>query len=170
MNYSIRLAKKNELWLLKDIEEAAATLFTTTKYGLELQLDTLSNEILEKQQKENCVWLALDEKNKAVAFAVVLIINNFAHLHEISVDPKYGRKGIGTKIIQTIMFWAKATKLKGLTLSTFRDIPWNAPFYKKLGFREMKDEEISQELQNIRNDEKINGLPLNERLMMVLPF
>ena len=30
-----------------------------------------------------------------------------------------------------------------MTLSTFRDLPWNAPFYRTLGFRELPRKQMT---------------------------
>ena len=30
-----------------------------------------------------------------------------------------------------------------MTLSTFRDVPWNGPFYRRLGFRELSRQEMA---------------------------
>ena len=99
-----------------------------------------------------------------------MVIGDRIHLHELSVDPKHGRKGLGTRLIETITQFAKSSGFTGVTLSTFRDIPWNAPFYRKLGFRAMKEAEIDINLQNIRTEEAQNGLPISERILMILTF
>ena len=164
----IRLAKREELWLLNDLENAAAEIFRDTKYALEINQEPLSWKLLEQQQEQNLVWVAVNQSNCLLGFAVVLILDGLAHLHELSVTPQYGRQGIGTKLTKEVINWAKQTNLPGITLSTFRDIPWNAPFYRKLGFQEIPQAEIGQELEKIRNKEAIAGLPIDERILMIL--
>jgi len=167
-NYQIRFARENELDILNRIEEAASTLFENTKYANELCQTTLSIEFLRKQQENDLVWVVVDEQDSPLGFAVVIIIDNYFHLHELSVDPGCGRKGLGTRLTKQVIEQAKESKYKGVTLSTFREIPWNAPFYEKLGFREMKEEEIEIDLENIRIKELEMGLPISERVIMVL--
>lgn len=168
--YIIRLAKQSELLLLNDVESAAAQIFHNTKYALEIDQQPLSLELLEQQQLQNLVWIAVNKSDRPVGFAVVLIIDSLVHLHELSVAPQYARQGIGTKLAQKVINWAKQANFPGITLSTFSDIPWNAPFYIKLGFREMSKAEIGTELDNIRRKEVEVGLPIEERILMILKF
>ncbi len=168
--YQIRLARENELYQLNTIEEAASKLFENTKFALEVDQDSLSIDLLREQQAKDLVWVAVDDRDNPVGFAVVIVMGDLIHLHELSVDPEHGRKGLGTRLIETIIQFAKSSGFTGVTLSTFRDIPWNAPFYKKLGFREMKEEEIGINLQNIKTEEAQKGLPISERILMILTF
>ena len=166
--YQIRLAKFHELSLLNDIEQSASTIFQNTKYALETNQECLSLELCQQQQSKNLIWVAVDEQKQLVGFAVILIVDNLAHLHELSVTPQHGRKGIGSKLVKEIINWAKQANFKAITLSTFSDIPWNAPFYKKLGFDKIKEEEIGQELKIIRLKEAELGLPIEDRILMIL--
>ncbi|MDJ0595490.1 MAG: GNAT family N-acetyltransferase [Pleurocapsa sp. MO_226.B13] len=166
--FRVRLAKPEELPLLNEIENAAAEIFRDTKYELEILQPALSLNLLRQQQKQDLVWLAADRMDRPIGFAVVLIIDRLVHLHELSVLPSYGRQGIGTKIVTVIINWAKQANYPGITLSTFRDIPWNAPFYRQLGFREIPPSRISSGLNKIRNNEAAAGLPVEDRVLMIL--
>ena len=168
--YQIRLARENELDRLNTIEEAASKLFANTKFALEVDQDTLSIDFLREQQAKDLVWVAVDNQDNPVGFAVVMVMGDRIHLHELSIDPKHGRKGLGTRLIETITQFAKSSGFTGVTLSTFRDIPWNAPFYKQREFRAMKEEEIGINLRNFRSKEAQNGLPISERILMILTF
>ena len=168
--YRIRLAEFAELSLLNDLENAAALIFQDTNYASEINQAPLSLELLQKQQKQGLVWVAAKDNNQLVGFAVVLIIDKSPHLHELSVIPEYSRQGIGTKLTHTIIKWAKLKNFTQLTLSTFRDIPWNAPFYCKLGFSAINQSDISPGLENIRNQETQAGLPIDERVLMMIRF
>ena len=168
--YQVRLARENELYRLNAIEEAASQLFANTKFALEIDQDTLSIDLLREQQAKDLVWVAVGDRDNPVGFAVVMIMGDRIHLHELSVAPEHGRKGLGTRLIKTITQFAKSSGFTGVTLSTFRDISWNAPFYRKLGFRAMNEKEIGINLQNIRTEEAHNGLPISERILMILTF
>jgi hypothetical protein len=52
------------------------------------------------------------------------------------------------------------------SLSTFRDISWNAPFYAKLGFRPVDEAELTTGFQQLRLKELEAGLPISERVIM----
>jgi hypothetical protein len=53
-----------------------------------------------------------------------------------------------------------------VTLTTFRDIPWNAPFYARLGFHELTDCELTPALQARVVEEAAHGLPTEMRVVM----
>ncbi|MGE3945657.1 MAG: GNAT family N-acetyltransferase [Blastocatellales bacterium] len=169
-NYQIRLSRENDLRILNDIENAASELFQNTKYALEVDQDPLPIAFLRKQSEKGLIWVAVDDKDRPVGFAVAIILDNFAHLHEISVHPKHGRRGLGRRLVNVVIQFAIKSKLSGVTLSTFRDIVWNAPFYRKLGFCEMSDDELESGLKEIRMKESELGLPLSDRVIMKLTF
>ena len=165
--YRIRFARPEELSLLGDIEDSASTLFANTKYAAEVDQESLSLELLEEQQRNGLIWVAVSESDQPVGFAVVLILDDLAHLHELSVGPAHGRQGIGTRLTREVCEWAKRAGYRGVTLSTFRYIAWNAPFYRRLGFIELKEEEHGEGIKNIRMKEAAAGLPLADRIIMI---
>lgn len=168
--YRIRLARLEELPMLNAIEAAASTLFENTKYASEVDQESLPLEILSEQQRKQLVWVAVDESDRPAGFALVLILDDRAHLHELSVAPSHGRQGIGTRLIDEVCAWAKGAGYSGVTLSTYLDIVWNAPFYRRLGFVEMKEEGLGEGLKNIRMKEAEAGLSITGRIIMIRPL
>jgi hypothetical protein len=53
-----------------------------------------------------------------------------------------------------------------VTLSTFRDVPWNGPFYRKHGFRDLQPSEWTPSLRAIRKHEAEHGLRVDARVFM----
>lgn len=64
-------------------------------------------------------------------------------INQVSVDPEYGRKGVGKRLIQHVETWAAAEGFKVLDLTTFADVPFNRPYYERLGYRVLTPEELS---------------------------
>ena len=56
-----------------------------------------------------------------------------------------------------------------LTLSTFRSVPWNAPYYARLGFAELPAAELTPGLTEILAAETAFGLDPAERVFMRRP-
>ncbi len=101
-----------------------------------------------------------------VGFAQVLEIEGDAHLQMLAVRRDHGRQGIGTALVGAAKAEARARGFRRLTLSTFRDVPWNAPFYARLGFVELtRLEHWHRTFQ--RMEERMGLLEHGERLMMV---
>ncbi len=75
------------------------------------------------------------ESGGAVAgFAMAEPLDGEAHLIEIDVDPNQQGHGIGRLLIAAVESWALDQGFRALTLTTYRDVPWNAPYYARLGF------------------------------------
>jgi predicted N-acetyltransferase YhbS len=76
----------------------------------------------------------------------------------MSVDPAHSRRGLGTRLVQSVIDAARGGGFAGLTLTTFKDIPWNGPFYEKMGFRVMDSTTVSQGIAEIVRREASLGL------------
>ena len=91
----------------------------------------------------------------AVGFICLEVVDGAAHVDQVSVLPAHGRRGIGRALLETAIGWAASSGYDQLTLTTFRDVPWNAPFYRTLGFEEVTDP--GPELAAIRAHERAIG-------------
>ena len=60
-----------------------------------------------------------------------------AHLEQLSVHPDHAGHGIGRALLRAACDWAREAGYSDLTLATYRDVPWNAPFYASEGFVEV---------------------------------
>ena len=61
---------------------------------------------------------------------------------------------------------ARAAGHRALTLITFRDVPFNAPFYARLGFRTLAHAELTAELDQIAREESERGFARDLRVAM----
>jgi GNAT superfamily N-acetyltransferase len=93
-------------------------------------------------------------------------IAGIAHLEELDVLPAHGRKGLGSELLDTVCTWAKQAGYSAVTLTTFRDIPWNAPFYEHRGFQVVSPSEFSNEYVQLVISEERRGLRADLRVMM----
>jgi predicted N-acetyltransferase YhbS len=84
----------------------------------------------------------------------------------VDVLPEYGRKGIGTGRVNAVCRSAREAGFAKVTLSTFRDVPWNAPFYEKCGFRSVDPEVLSPQHVELVALERARGLRTDLRLVM----
>ncbi len=163
--YSIRRARPQELCALPEIERAAATQFRSTAYA-HMADAKLASEHVDLAQAH--VWVVADGHDRAVGFAIVHLLDQSAHLHELDVHPAHARQGLGRRLIETITDWARAQGLTAVTLTTFADIPWNAPYYTRLGFRILGESEQVPALRSILQAEAAAGLPMSSRVCMQL--
>jgi GNAT superfamily N-acetyltransferase len=164
--YKIRSARVEELPLLAQIERSAAVLFLDTPYTFLANDEPLSLDFVQQRFQVGQVWVAVDKQDVVVGFAITREVDDTIYLQEMDVDPAHGRRGLGAALVETVCTWAKLQGYKAISLSTFRDLPWNAPFYAKLGFRILDESELSIGFQHIRQQEQADGLPIADRVMM----
>lgn len=163
--YTIRVARPADLPELPIIEAAAAEPFRATPYAWLVDGSPVTSHVdLEREY----VWVVADEADRTIAFAVVHLHADAAHLHELDVHPRHARQGLGRRLIATVADWARARGAPALTLTTFDDIPWNGPYYARLGFRTLDPAALSSDLLAVRQEEGAAGLPLEHRLCMQL--
>jgi GNAT superfamily N-acetyltransferase len=169
-NYTIRPAQDDDLDLLPEIERQAARLFAnyTGDPGIPLdqQAEGNSIETFRTAAKSGRLWVASDSNDQAVGFALVTEIDGLAHLEELDVLPQYGRNGLGSALVERVCSWATAARVPAVTLSTFRDVPWNGPFYRRRGFRVLDRSELSPGLLRIVAMERAKGLRTDLRVIM----
>lgn len=169
--YQIRSARVEELPLLSPIEQSAARLFLDTPYTFLVNDDPLPLDFVQQQFHAGRVWVAVDCHESVVGYAISREVDDTLYLQQIDVEPEHGRRGIGSALVKTVCTWAKQQGYRIVSLSTFRDIPWNAPSYAKLGFCPVDETELTTGFQQIRLKELEVGLPIADRVIMhcVLP-
>lgn len=57
------------------------------------------------------------------------------HLLELNTSPAVQRQGVGKGLLASAENWARENGATYMTLFTFRDVPWNAPYYAKQGYQ-----------------------------------
>jgi GNAT superfamily N-acetyltransferase len=164
-DYVVRLAGSEHVDQLPDIEREAAT-----RFGDSLPESVLSHVSLAAAQQAGLLWVALEPAGAPVGFAVASICGRRVHLDELDVMPGHGRKGIGSALVEAIEDYALNSGCVEITLTTFRDVPWNAPFYARVGFEVIPEQELGAELVRRLSDEAALGLERSRRVAMRKPL
>ena len=163
--YEVALARPQDLRLIPSIELAAAQLLRGHAPETVLN-EVTSDRVLSDAQRDGRLWVAL-AGDTPVGFAhVELFEPNAIHLDELDVHPHHGRRGLGTRLVRAVCAWAQARGDLSVTLATFREVPWNMPFYARLGFEEIPRAELSPALRSVVEDEARRGLDPARRLVM----
>jgi GNAT superfamily N-acetyltransferase len=115
----IRTARPDEWARLRAIETESEILFT--EIGIGPFADDLDGDHLGRAA------VVLVAGDPPVGFASVEIVDGLAHVWQLSVLPSAGRRGIGTALMEAVAGWARDQGLDAVTLTTFRDVAWNAP-------------------------------------------
>lgn len=165
---SIKLAGSEHLSAIPAIELAASAMFPEADLPVEVRYLVIDNELLQEAQSDARLWVALTDERTPVGFAMAGIIDGGAHLDEMDVMPNFGRQGVGTRLVRTIIDWARLGDYPLLTLITFRHLPWNAPFYERMGFEAMATSELGEELAKLLQEEGDAGIDVHKRVCMKL--
>lgn len=166
----IRPARADELPELQRIERAAGARFRGLGLLDHLLDHSLALPELAAHQRAGRVWVAVDPTGQPLGFAVASVVDGGAHLEELDVVPEAGRQGIGARLVETVCAWAETQGFQSITLSTFRDVPWNEPFYARRGFRTLPLAELSPALHEVRAREERLGIAMADRVVMRRPL
>jgi GNAT superfamily N-acetyltransferase len=109
--------------------EAAADQLLVEQFGPEL-----FTEVTPGKDRVVDPGFVLVVGRPCVGFAHVLEERGTAHLQQLAVDPAHGRRGLGTALVNACCEEARLRGASQLSLTTFRDLPFNAPWYARLGF------------------------------------
>jgi GNAT superfamily N-acetyltransferase len=165
--YRIRAARPDEIALLKEIENKAGEMFSGLGLIEDESLDTgVPNEFVRQSIELGQAWVICSDGDTPIGFVLVLALDGNIHVEEIDVLPEFGRRGLGAQLIEHVCEWAAAKGYKAVTLSTFRDIPWNGPFYRKHGFRDLTEVEWTPGMHEFRRNEVRQGLLVSARVFM----
>lgn len=158
-DFSIRPARAEDLARLPALEQAADALFE--RFGIwplpqvpDPGPDTGEVDAVAPAGAA-AVWVA---GRPPVGFARLGLVDAAPHLEQLSVDPAFGRRGLGTALVRACCDWAVARGFAQLTLTTFAQVPFNAPFYARLGFTVIDDAVLLPSLAAIRRREAELGL------------
>lgn len=125
-----------------------------------------SMDALAAYQRDGRSWVATDSADQPIAYILVKDVDGYAHIEQVTVHPTHARKGVGRALIEEVARWAVAGGLEGITLATFREVPWNAPYYERLGFAQVPAALWHDGLRQIMQLESDHGLSAWPRVAM----
>lgn len=164
----IRQASADDAANLPDIERSAAKAFLPVA-GLEwIASDTvMSAELHQIYIDEGTVWVATTDK-RCIGFVTTAQYKDALHIIELAVEDGHQGHGVGRRLLGSAREYAIEHDIPALTLTTFRDLPFNEHFYHKLGYRTLDESELPKRLADILEAEIENGLPGDRRCAMRL--
>ena len=162
----IRLARVEDAGLLPGIEHSAAQAFRAIG-GLRWLADAapISPERHRQWIALRTCWVAVDDHGQPQGFLSAERVGDDLHIHELSVAQPLQGQGWGRRLAETAMEHARTQQLRRVTLTTFQQVPWNAPFYRRLGFEPHTDQRLSR----ILADEYSHGFEPGSRCAMAWP-
>jgi len=163
----VRAATPEELPTLRAVQVASGAAFRDIGMADIADNPPLMLTELREYQEAGRAWVAADERDEPIAFVVVDLLDGNAHIEQISVRPDHARRGVGRALIDHVAEWAHGQGIPALTLSTFRTVPFNAPYYERLGFRPVEEPTLG--MHAIVAAETAMGLDPATRVLMRRP-
>lgn len=154
----VRVADDHEIDDLAEIERRADTLFTVAGIG------PLPDPAGAHHSMSDALVLLVAGR-PAIGFAWLVEVDGRAHLEQMSVLPGHMRRGIGSALLEAACAWAVEQGYRAMTVCTFGEVEWNAPFYAKRGFVPLA--QLSPGLKELRDWERDIGLDaLGKRVVL----
>ena len=151
---NIRSAVPADVLSLPAIEAAAGEAFRSIGMP-EVADDPLPDvDELIRHASEGRVWVAT-VSSEVVGYALAAVRDGSAHLEQVSVHSDHAGQRIGADLIDAVASWARDRGDERLTLTTFADVPWNAPYYRKLGFGALPNDSLGPQLAAELSEERM---------------
>jgi GNAT superfamily N-acetyltransferase len=168
-HHAMRRAEACDAEFLPAVEHSAATLFASwpalawIAEGEDLPVARY-REVIAK----GASWVAVDADDRPLAFLIASSEDDALHICELGVHRQVQRQGIGRMLLAEAIAEARRRGLGAVTLTTFRDVPWNAPFYAALGFEQLSGPAVGDRLAHALRHDAERGLPADTRCAMRL--
>lgn len=163
---AIRPAASSDLPAIIEVEHRADAQFASV--GLRVVLDAPQANVEDHApaQVAGRLFVAVTDVGRVVGFARVDLVDGAPHIEQVSVHPEAAGRRVGARLMAACEQWAVAHGYDRATLCTYRDVPWNGPYYQRLGWTVLPDAELGAELRALRQHERDLGLEVQPRCAM----
>lgn len=165
----LRAARPDDGPRLQEIERAAGERFRDIDLAAIADDEPMTIEQLAAYAEQARSWVVsiVDHGvERVVGYVVVDLVDGQVHVEQISIDPGAQGRGLGRALLDRVDEFARGRGCTAVTLTTFTDVPWNAPLYEHLGFRTLDTDQIGPELAALVEAEAAHGLDPDQRVVM----
>ncbi|MBA1156988.1 GNAT family N-acetyltransferase [Microvirga mediterraneensis] len=166
--FSIRLARSGDLDRLGPVERSAASVFRDVGLVWLADGDTMDPGVLADLCRSGTLWVAADERDEPVGFLAGHELDGSFYIAEVSVAGSHQRRGIGIRLVEAAINHGRRLGFGAITLTTYRDLSWNGPFYARLGFAEVDPDEVGPRHREKLREEAEAGHDPARRCVMAL--
>lgn len=154
-----------ELWPdIQALERVAASRFRSTPHAAVADSPPLGLDALERLAATDGLWVTTSKRYPLSAYIAWEPRDSDAYVVEVDVHPECAGGRLGAALLDQVELLASRAGLSRLLLRTFSDVPWNAPYYRRLGFREIR--ELPATLVDVLAEEAAMGLDPSRRVTM----
>ena len=165
MIVAIRPALPAEIEAVREIERASAQRFVGLMDAIAADEPSPAALLVQRLGDDGLLVATVD--GVLAAFVMFRPLEDRLYVEQIDVLPAFAGRRLGAALMDAVSQRARTLGLAGLVLSTFRDVPWNAPYYRRLGFVAL--ETLTPGLLAVRAEHLARGLDEDRRLFMARP-
>jgi GNAT superfamily N-acetyltransferase len=169
MTLRIRTALLPDATAFPAVERSAGELFRSVP-GLAWVADDVDTpaHAYESHIRAASTWVSVNGSAEIVGFVSCEPFGPEFHIWQLNVCADHQGSGLGKRLLRTACEQARARGFSAATLTTFRQLPWNEPFYQRLGFQTLSEPTVGSRLAAILDAEALRGLPRDRRCAMRL--
>ena len=163
----VRLAELAEIPQLNDVEaDAGRSFLGLPDFAFVADYPLPEEEAYFPFIRERRAF-ACDEGGRILGFVLMGEVDGRGHVFQVSVRRGHQRRGLGRLLMARGEDWARSRGFSEVSLTTFRDVPWNGPAYARLGYSQVPDGMAGAELAAILANERAIGLFRQVRIAML---
>jgi GNAT superfamily N-acetyltransferase len=162
----IRIARVDDIAALIAIEIASGEPFRAVGMQAVADEPPLTADQYKDFVSEERSLVHVDANDEPVAYILLEPLDGRLFIEQVTTSPHYSGKRIGAGLIDFAAEYAPNFGVAGLSLTTFRDVPWNAPYYARLGFQVVADSRVTSGLIAKLGTESARGLAAWPRVAM----
>jgi len=165
----VRVALESDAVWLPAVERSAGEAFREVPGLAWIADDEVQTEAQHRAHaRAGTAWVAVDDQDRPFGFLTAKICGAELHIDELSVRHDRQGHGAGRALFEASVQYARQRQLTAVTLTTFRDLPWNERLYHRWGFETLVAANLGERLAGILLNEAGRGLPGHQRCAMRL--
>ena len=126
--------------------------------------------IAEHRFLEGRAIVAVTPAQTVLGFALTRPLDDLLLLDNISTSSRCRSQGVGKRLLDAVLEQATTERYPAVALTTFREPPWNGPWFRRFGFAQMPDGLIGPALRAlIKHQSSYLDLRTRETLWRLFP-
>ncbi|AXF16447.1 GNAT family N-acetyltransferase [Paraburkholderia caledonica] len=163
---TFRLAAPGDAETVRTIEFEASLRFVSVGMPGIADAPPMSLAFVERKIAAQELIVAVNAEGTCVGFVMFEPQPARIYIQELDVLTSHAGRRIGAALIEQVAQLARSRQIMQLVLSTYREVPWNAPYYGRLGFRDIDEAELDVALRARRDAHIARGLDESKRVFM----
>jgi predicted N-acetyltransferase YhbS len=163
---TFRFADPHDAEAVRTIEYEASQRFMSVEMAGIADAPPMSLDLVRRKIASREIIVAIEREDTSIGFVMFEMLATRFYIQELDVLTSHAGRRIGAALIEQVAQLARERHITQLVLSTFRDVPWNAPYYRRLGFDDIEEAALDPALVARREAHIARGLDESKRVFM----